>query len=491
MSRHTYKLDSFKQNTRPAPTGKQLRNRRRNAKKFEKNERLRVQYSQYRPTHNINIIHIHHRTPIDTIEQLIRRAATTKRYTIDTESQSEEGGNTGALIQIEMVHSSDDSTVILLETFYFPDAKSHLIDRIKYLWSIIFNSDNEIITWGLVSNELKDFHRFEWMKIGKMRRRNLQALFQDREDEEVAHPKTESRETTEISFDTPGENDFYDDDDDGDHEDTKKIKYSLQAAVEMTLQKFLDKAFTRYPWSCGLDLALDTWQQKLFQKQYYDRQVEQQTRIDMTNYAVHDCTAVTEIYFHMYPERTRENPTTTITTTAMSTTNETPFTPTAAKTNNADMYIDISSEDDEVDLDLGVDMEIELESKPELRTMQQVPVAPAPVVPAPAPVLSVPAAPTRSKAERQRLKNEKLKEKRRTRPDFQRRMKRPIYYRYNYHKIRAQLADDEIYTSHQLNIDHKKLEVIIGFKSKEQEERARRLVKINYFSRSQYFKRWG
>ncbi|CAF0829615.1 unnamed protein product [Adineta ricciae] len=487
MSRHTYNLDSFKQNTRAAPTGKQLRNRRRNAKKFEKNERLRVQYSQYRPTHNINIIHIHHRTPIDTIEQLICRAATTKRYTVDTESQSEGDGNTGALIQIEMVHSSDDSTVILLETFYFPDAKSHLVGRIKHLWSIIFNSDNEIITWGSVKNELKDFHRFEWMKIGKIRRRNLQALFQDREDEEVTHPETESRGTTQVSFDTPGDNDFYDDDDDVDYEDTKKIKYSLQTAVEMALQKFLDKAFTRYPWGCGLDLALNTWQHKLFQKQYYNRQVEQQTRIDMTNYAVHDCTAVTEVYFHMYSERTHENPTIT---TATSTTNETPFTPTTTKTNNGDMYIDVSSEDDEVDLDLGVDMEIELESKSELRTMQQA----TPVVPVPAaatPVVPVPAAPTRSKAERQRRKNEKLKEKRRTRPDFQRRMKRPIYYRYDYHKIRAQLADDEIYTSHQLNIDHKKLEVIIGFKSKEQEERARGLVKINYFSRSQYFKRWG
>lgn len=98
---------------------------------------------------------------------------------------------------------------------------------------------------------------------------------------------------------------------------------------------------------------------------------------------------------------------------------------------------------------------------------------------------------TRSKSERQRRKNEKLKEKQRTRPDFQRKMKRPIYYRYNYRKVRAQLAEDQIYTSHQLTINYRNMEVLIGFKSKEQEDRARQLVKIDYFSRSQYFKRWG
>ncbi len=66
---------------------------------MEKNERLREQYPPYRPSSSINVIHIHHRTNINIIEQLIHQAQTTHRYTIDTESETNYGGpNIGALI---------------------------------------------------------------------------------------------------------------------------------------------------------------------------------------------------------------------------------------------------------------------------------------------------------------------------------------------------------------------------------------------------------
>ncbi|CAF1507051.1 unnamed protein product [Adineta ricciae] len=368
-------------------------------------------------------------TPIDTIEQLICRAATTKRYTIDTESQSEEGGNTGALIQIEMVHSSDDST--------------------------------------------------------------------DREDEEVTHPKTESRETTEVSFDTPGDNDFYDDDDDGDYKDTKKTKYSLQAAVEMTLQRFLDKAFTRYPWSYGLDLALDTWQQKLFQKKHYDMQVERQTRVNLINYTVHDCTAVTEIYRVMYPER--KNQTSHRQQTATKTIYPDP-TPKITPSNQCyqDDLSDIS--DDEIELylsqtkvkyhpvqanrqqepamELEIEPDVELETNPE----QQPERTPKPK--------RTEEEERQRKKEIQRRKNEKYKEKKRTRPDSVHRIIRPIYYRYDYRKIRAQLQEDEVRHTHQIRINEAKSEVTINFKSDELREDGKKKVPISYFTHSQYYKRW-
>ncbi|CAF4588012.1 unnamed protein product [Rotaria socialis] len=98
---------------------------------------------------------------------------------------------------------------------------------------------------------------------------------------------------------------------------------------------------------------------------------------------------------------------------------------------------------------------------------------------------------TLTKNERQRRKNQKLKWKQKHRPTFQRKIKRPIYYRYDYRKIRSQLADDDIHTSHQITINKEKGEVLIGFKSKEEEEKARNKIKINYFSREQYKQRWG
>jgi len=88
-------------------------------------------------------------------------------------------------------------------------------------------------------------------------------------------------------------------------------------------------------------------------------------------------------------------------------------------------------------------------------------------------------------------KNEKYKWKKQNRPDFNHKIKRPIYYKYDCKKIRAQLRDDDIHTSHQITINEKFNEVMIGFKSQRELERARNIMKINYFSKSQYIDRWG
>ncbi|CAF3430401.1 unnamed protein product [Rotaria socialis] len=52
------------------------------------------------------------------------------------------------------------------------------------------------------------------------------------------------------------------------------------------------------------------------------------------------------------------------------------------------------------------------------------------------------------------------------------------------------VADDNIRTSHQITINKQKREVLIGFKSAQEEEKARNIIKINYFSKEQYMKRW-
>ena len=68
-----------------------------------------------------------------------------------------------------------------------------------------------------------------------------------------------------------------------------------------TLGKFLDKSETINYWNCcGLDLNLDTWKKKLFSRQHYDKQIEQEKRIRMRQYAINDCTA---LYFYVYPSK--------------------------------------------------------------------------------------------------------------------------------------------------------------------------------------------
>ena len=65
------------------------------------------------------------------------------------------------------------------------------------------------------------------------------------------------------------------------------------------------------------------------------------------------------------------------------------------------------------------------------------------------------------KKEIQKRKNEKLKWKKKNRPDFQYKIRRPIYGEYNYHQIRAQLAEDNIHTSHDIKMNNEKTMVSI------------------------------
>ncbi|CAF4053405.1 unnamed protein product [Rotaria sordida] len=95
-----------------------------------------------------------------------------------------------------------------------------------------------------------------------------------------------------------------------------------------------------------------------------------------------------------------------------------------------------------------------------------------------------------SKSEKQRKKNMKLKWKQKYHPNFHHKIKGPIYYRYDYRKNRAQLKEDNIYTSHQLTINRHKRKVLISFKSETEQEQARIKMAINYFSREQYEQRW-
>ncbi|CAM4985780.1 unnamed protein product [Rotaria socialis] len=261
--------------------------------------------------------------------------------------------------------------------------------------------------------------------------------------------------------------------------------WSLQDAIATTFNKFLDKSQTINFWQCGIDLQLDTWKNKLFSRPQYNKHIEQQQRIKMKQYATDDCIAVAELFLCMYPETTT---TTTTTTTA------------AAARNvsiNFEDYLSNISEDE---------IELIALTKPKLKEKEivnQPNDSPAELIittteneineliPTQKPPPNTSTTLTLTKNERQRRKNRKLKWKQKHRPDFQRKIKRPIYHRYDYRKIRSQLADDDIHTSHQITINKEKGEVLIGLKSKEEEEKARNKIKINYFSREQYKQRWG
>ncbi|CAM4981339.1 unnamed protein product [Rotaria socialis] len=348
---------------------------------------------------------------------------------------------------------------------------------------------------------------------------NLQSLFKGRHNEHcVTHPEMEKRDknTGPVSsnmVDMSGD-DSDDDMDDGKLNDYVQYKcdhithydynatWSLQDAIATTFNKFLDKSQTINLWQCGIDLELDTWKNKLFSRPQYNKHIEQQQRIKMKQYAIDDCIAVAELFLYMCPATTNHHQlhdvsqhasTKTITLTTTTTTTKT------TRRTILDLCDDLSdiSEDELIQI-----LKPKFDKKKEENVHQ--PHDPPveliittteneinELIPTQQPPPNTSTTLTLTRNERQRRKNRKLKWKQKHRPDFQRKIKRPIYHRYDYRKIRSQLADDDIHTSHQITINKEKGEVLIGFKSKEEEEKARNKIKINNFSRTQYIERWG
>lgn len=445
---------------------KQRRNWRRTTRKIERNEQLRSRYPPYWPTSLITTTHIHHKTEIRTIHTLIEQAKATRLFVVDTESRIHQHRNDGALVQIQMVHSKNNSTVILIETHYLPEEESFLLERIKQLWSTIFDAKNEIITWGPLIKELENFSQWQWMNTGNAKNANLQSRFREWHDgNDLTHPVTESRAretggSIVITIETPS--DYSEGEEPMASYDEPDNTWSLQSAVTTALGKFLDKSMTINNWACGLDRELGTGKEKLFSKHRYHAEQEQDRRSTMIDYAVHDCTTVAELYFRMYPEKPVE---------------------TILNESATPISIDQRVNDHYELSDISEDELIEFR-RPKFNR-------PDPASPKTNPKEEPATTKKPSKSEIQKRKNLKRKIKQRTRPDYQNKLTRPLYYRYDVRKVRAQLIDDDLHHTHQITINRHRDEVRIGFKSKEELERARLIIRSNYFGRDQYIRRWS
>lgn len=481
---------------------KQQQSWQKKTQKMEDNEKARRKYPPFRASSNIEVIHVHYQTTINTIDELIVGATTTKRFVVDTESDKRMKSNKGGLIQIQFVHSIDQSTIILIEVNYLPGRQSMLFKRIKELCSIIFDNNNDIISWGPIDLEFKEFHHLDHIHLGRMRSFNLQSLFGDGVEDPITHSEMERRDraigrTSLHVYDTPGEieyriddddcvdSDIFSSDDDDDRPTLKpQLQVSLQKAVGEKLGKFVDKTLTMNYWQCGLDLHLNTWREWLFSEYEYDERIEKQEREKMKQYAINDCASVAELFVQVYPNEVNDHPEPDPSRISTNTRQgATPFihaeglpetffprfnrtTNQSLETNRTKAPSPSSPHYEPVELVIQPTLE-EIEQVTSLEEQRRI------------------------KAERQRKKNEKYNWKKRNLPQFDHKIRRPLYSKYDYRKIRSQLADDNIYTSHQITITKDYGEVMIGFKSDEELQRAKTIMKINYFSKDQFHERWG
>ncbi|CAF4602727.1 unnamed protein product, partial [Rotaria socialis] len=209
---------------------------------------------------------------------------------------------------------------------------------------------------------------------------------------------------------------------------------SLQDAIATTFNKFLDKSQTINFWQCGIDLELDTWKNKLFSRPQYIKHTEQQQRIKMKQYATDDSIAVAELFLSMYPEATNHHQLHDVSqhTTTKTVTSTTTIT-TASRNISIEFedYLSNISED-EIEIikpkfdkkkeenvhqphDPPAESIITTTTQNKIDEFNSIEQQPQKIT-------------TLTKAERQRKKNIKLKWKQKHHPDFQNKIKRPIYH---------------------------------------------------------------
>jgi hypothetical protein len=257
-------------------------------KRRERSQQLNDQLSVkpiFTPLYDYDIIHLHRRTSMKQMYELISSAYDTQLFTIDTETDHRTCQP--ALIQIEfVVHDYySRSMVLLIETGYLPSRSSILFRLIRSLLKIIFQSTNTILSWGNPINELIHFLPYQILDSNLINQLNfidIQYYFKKWYNKTFVHQcNFPDNYTDDLSCTCP-------------YRPYKRSheKWSLQKAIAYTFNEFLNKCcIPPNNWIQGLDDHLHDHQISLFQSQQHHHRHRQH----LIAYAVNDCLAVTKL----------------------------------------------------------------------------------------------------------------------------------------------------------------------------------------------------
>ncbi|CAF4377749.1 unnamed protein product [Rotaria sp. Silwood2] len=232
------------------------------------------------PSSSYRYYYIHRATSMDILNDLIDYASQTTHYTIDTEDQmqSPPHRSLAALIQIEFTYLNGPSIIILIETLHLPPENSQTFNKIKQLCKIIFSEGHHVYSWGELEDEMGKFCKFNLFDIDDINQvtpNNTQKGFKKWYNENYP---------TSIYL---KEND--------------NDKYSLQLAIYLTFNEWLNKRMTLANWGCGIDMKLETFTPKhpIQHNQHQIIEDEKYVRELMTIYAMNDCFSVTKLAQHI------------------------------------------------------------------------------------------------------------------------------------------------------------------------------------------------
>ncbi|CAF4486440.1 unnamed protein product, partial [Rotaria sp. Silwood2] len=220
--------------------------------------------------------YINRETPNDILNDLIDYAMEVTHYTLDTEDQLQSPPKRSelALIQIEFIHENDPSILILIEAVHLPPEDSQTFKKINTLCRTIFSNNHCIYAWGDIKQELAKFYKYNLFNkndIDQTKPKNIQDKFK-----EWFHENYPSSPYVQIKANET---------------------YSLQMAIYLTFNQWLDKRMTLADWGCGTDPILNTITvpKEFINKKNQIITDEKEYRRLMAIYALNDCLAVTQL----------------------------------------------------------------------------------------------------------------------------------------------------------------------------------------------------
>jgi hypothetical protein len=215
---------------------------------------------------------INRTTDEEILYKLIQAATTATEFTLDTESVNVyKKRNEPVLIQLQILHPSSASIVIITECCFLPNENHNRFRLIQEFFKTILSEEKQIYIWGTTA-ELFPFIKFKlftYEQIDGINFINLQNNFKTYWDKQHIHGINNGNNRcscTKCLGKNPSE------------------LWSLQDATAVELNEYLSKIYSKQNFNIGLD-------PNIFHTQNHNNT----HRNKLTTYALHDCLSMERI----------------------------------------------------------------------------------------------------------------------------------------------------------------------------------------------------
>lgn len=273
----------------------------KSSKRYARHQQLRV-LPAFTSDQPYELFFINSMTGFFTLLRLIQLANVTFTFAIDTET--DDTSKQPALIQVQFLQTSVDTTkttIVIFEMCQLPSPSTLIYPRIQQLLKTIFHRSKTFLVWGNGYMELSSFTiypLFQSIPLACLHFINIQDDFKDWYNRTYPHDQACYMALLNNIADDPECT--------CSHRPYKNFndRWSLQLAISIVYEQFLDKSLTRNNWSQGLDVRL----YMNFKDDEINYNVksclthaQEQTRFKLVNYVINDCLALTKLASNVDP----------------------------------------------------------------------------------------------------------------------------------------------------------------------------------------------